>query len=769
MKINSLYIEAFGKLKKFKIDFNDGFNVVYGGNENGKTTVMNFIKMMFYGSERSTASKLMNTRKKYTPWDSSQMAGSIDFEHQGKKYRLEKEFKGSNSTDKTTLCDLSLGERQAVSSDVGVSFFGLSLAAFERSVFIGGLGYPENDAGAEGEINSRLSNITSTGDQNVSFDAVNARLQKAKLTLMSKSGRAGAYDKNLAQIKELEEKLERSRLAAVEMRKHKAAITALEEASLKDAALAKELKAQIDAEQDIRNAQKLEQYLSLKAELDALNETLKLNDGSLLDEMYLSKVKFCISKLETAENKTKSKLSEIDTLKRSISAGLNPPEDADEETADRLKGEIAKAKTEKQALTEQIEDAQKETQNQKGGVNPLLFVVLTVVSAVAGIFLGVAANMILPAVAADVAAAVLLAVFVAGKTSQKKQLAQRDEGLKQIERSRQELSKIEKEIFDKTVKLETITAALNSSAAVIENQQKMLAELEEEIEALKTAEAQETAALVEVFSKYKNVDSTAEIIASIEELTEKSAKQKELKTSLSFIAKDLGSISYEEAKVKLTSLSGAKTSVDFAGLKAKYDELLNAISEKRSQIATLTAEAKAMMSRTENSDTIKKQLADLNEKAASQKKYCEALDAAMNVLLESFAEIRQSYGSALESKAAEIFSRLTGGKYAEMTVSKTFQIGVSEKDVFGNREIDFLSNGTADQAYLSLRLALSHLMCEGAEQLPILLDDALTQYDDTRATAALEFLGEYASTTQIIMFTCHKHIADKANANKIEL
>ena len=46
MKIKSIYISAFGGVKNLKLELDDGFNVVYGENENGKTTVMSFIKMI---------------------------------------------------------------------------------------------------------------------------------------------------------------------------------------------------------------------------------------------------------------------------------------------------------------------------------------------------------------------------------------------------------------------------------------------------------------------------------------------------------------------------------------------------------------------------------------------------------------------------------------------------------------------------------------------------------------------------------------------------
>ena len=79
MKINKIHIISFGGLKNFTLEFSDGFNCVYGENERGKSTVMSFIKMMFYGNSYSGSVLQNNLRKKYTPWDGSAMAGIIEF------------------------------------------------------------------------------------------------------------------------------------------------------------------------------------------------------------------------------------------------------------------------------------------------------------------------------------------------------------------------------------------------------------------------------------------------------------------------------------------------------------------------------------------------------------------------------------------------------------------------------------------------------------------------------------------------------------------
>lgn len=767
MRINSVYISAFGGIKNTQLDFGEKFNIIYGDNEQGKTTVMSFIKMMFYGSERASSQISKNIRKKYTPWDGAPMAGSIDFEHSGKRYRLEKEFRSSNSTDKATLCDLDFGTRQAVPSDVGIKFFGLSSAAFERSVFIGQFGFPESDSAAEGEINSKLSNIALTGEESVSFDTVNERLLKAKLTLMSKSGRAGEYDKNVKLCSELKDRIEKANSLQTDFINKKGQITTKEQEIAQMVETAKSLKIKIDSEQDIRNAEKMTEYLRLKSELDALNENMQLSDGGFVDELYLSKVKFCLAKTREAHQKTEAKAAEINTLKKSIEAGLNPPKDANPETAERIKTAISSLENKKEqnsntqkALKVNLSDCEKHSSSNKKATLFLIFGILAVfVSVVLAVI-----KVYIPAGISALAGVVFIGAAVLSKKVIAKILNTSDIIKAQIEALENENGNISQEIFDKKVKLESITAALNSSAAVIENQKQMLSDAENQLKELKTAEDEQTKTLTELYSRYKSVESIGEIETSVSELSEKAAKQKEIKQQLNFISKDLNGISYEEAKRKLEEMGSATadTSVDFAAIKERYEQLISAMSERKSQIATLKAEIKADLSRAENPEQLKKQLKEVAERALSQKEFCDAADIAMSTLSESFAEVRRSYGSVLEKTAGEIFVGITGGKYADMSISKSFDINVGERDVFGSHEIDYLSSGTADQAYLSLRLALSKLICQDSESLPLFLDDALTQYDDGRMTSALKFLKEYSENNQIVMFTCHKSISATA-------
>ena len=92
MRISKIYISAFGKLKDFTLEFDKGLNIIFGENEDGKTTVMSFIRAMFYGTGKKTQALETSLRQKYTPMDGSSMGGRIYYEFSGKNYCLERIF-----------------------------------------------------------------------------------------------------------------------------------------------------------------------------------------------------------------------------------------------------------------------------------------------------------------------------------------------------------------------------------------------------------------------------------------------------------------------------------------------------------------------------------------------------------------------------------------------------------------------------------------------------------------------------------------------------
>ena len=751
MKIKSIYISAFGGVKDLKLDLNDSFNVIYGENENGKTTVMSFIKMMFYGSDRAKGDLAKSPRKKYTPWDNSQMAGSIEFEKDGKNYRLERIFGESNSTDKVTLINTDLGTRENVSADIGTKLLGLSSAAFERSIFIGQFGFPENNANAEGEINSKLSNLALTGEEDASFDEVYKRLEKAKLALASKSGRAGEYDKNLASLKALNDALLKANETQEKINfgnlKAKEIIAEIEKLQQK----AGKLKVTIDKEQDFRNAQKLRGLLKLKAELDNITKALTLENGTVIDEMFLKKIDFCLSKI----NGVKAKIEALENENKAIQQGLDlalDPQKASPEKSAELEQKI-NALEQKQAELKAKYANLENALNTKKSPNLILLILGTVLGLGGAVLCNYNAYI---GAAVALIGVILCAVFTVdttANTSKKKAL----EG--ELLNIKLELNELMTVITLEKSNLNAIITALNSNAAMIENQQNHIKENSQKIE----EHLKEKAILSgELEALLGNTFNSTEIASTLEELREKAATQKEIKQKINYILKDVGNISYEMAAQKIKESENFGEVQDFETIKAEYDGILEEITAKKTDATAILTEIKAAEKVMENPESLKKQIADLTAKTENQARYVADLELAMAVLTESFSEVRRSYGSVLDNKTGEIFSGITGGKYNGINVSKSFDISVQKTDIFGSFDSAYLSSGTVDQAYLSLRLALSELITDENGTLPIMLDDSLAQFDDNRQKIALEYLKKYSNKNQIIMFTCHKYLSDTA-------
>lgn len=771
MKINRIYIAAFGGLKNKTIDFKDGFSVIYGENENGKTTIMTFIKMMFYGSERGSSSIAKNPRKKYAPWSGERSAGSIDFEHGGRSYRLEREFGNTNSSDKITLTDMSDGTRESLSGNVGERFFGLSAAAFERSVFVGQFGKAESDSAAESEINSKLSNMVTTGDESVSFAAVSDRLQKARFALLSKSGRAGECDKSKKRLAELESELERAEdiyEKHAEYRKNADIINASIE---KDAERAAYLKAKIDSEQDIRNAEKLKELLETKDELERAKEELRLSNGGVIDDLYVGKVKMCLAKLDAAAEKLKDKTDEVQRL----SVGISDAEDkGGREKIESLEKEIAdlnKKKTDTEnnisankKAAEALRATESDVRGKKSGIN-VVFITVAGFALFAALLLfafKMQSVALIPAAGAAVSA--LLSFIL--RPADKRALEDYESRLKAFEAEAERLNADKADVLQQlsllSARLEAVSTSLGMGAAALENQKKLLTESEraknESETAFKTAEK----TLLELYCSYKPAQSTEEIRHELDTLAEKADGLKQIKQKLTYLAKDLGNISYEEARKKLEALPQTAEEIDFESIKTEYESLSEKLSDNRSMLARAEAEDGISIKNAPDPERLKAEIKELTDKISCQEGFCRAADTALEALQDSFAELRGSYGSALEKRAGKIFSRLTRGAYGSVLITKAFDMSVEENGRFGSREAEYLSSGAADQAYLSLRLALSSMIFETSGALPIFLDDSLAQYDDRRAEAAAGFLKEYSADGQVIMFTCHGAVRDAA-------
>jgi uncharacterized protein YhaN len=138
------------------------------------------------------------------------------------------------------------------------------------------------------------------------------------------------------------------------------------------------------------------------------------------------------------------------------------------------------------------------------------------------------------------------------------------------------------------------------------------------------------------------------------------------------------------------------------------------------------------------------------------------------VLRESIERYRQRTQGPVLDRAGGLFNRLTLGSFEGLSIHYDDQDRPVLRAVRpGGTEavgIEGLSLGTADQLYLSLRLASLEAYLENHEPIPLVVDDILVQFDDHRAAAALQALADLSRRTQVVLFTHHAHVCQMAQS-----
>ena len=157
------------------------------------------------------------------------------------------------------------------------------------------------------------------------------------------------------------------------------------------------------------------------------------------------------------------------------------------------------------------------------------------------------------------------------------------------------------------------------------------------------------------------------------------------------------------------------------------------------------------------------QLQALEERRVQLQREYDAAALAAEVLFTANSSLQTRFSPALGEYAAGIFTKLTGGKYNRVTLDRAMTPSVQGTGEIMPHEGAQLSQGTIDQLYLAVRLALCDMVLPEENAVPILLDDALVNFDDQRMAAALDYLLELASQRQILLFTCQRREGDYLN------
>lgn len=763
MKLDKIYIDGFGKLKDFELDLADGLNVFYGDNESGKTTIMAFIKMMFYGSPKNTSSILKSPRKRYEPFSADAFGGKIEFTNDGTKYRLERTFKASNSADKVALWNLTTGEKEDVpsSNEVGSAVFGMSAAAFEQSVYVGSAAVGPADTVAAGEIGGKLANLVSSGDEEISFETVSARLASARFVYKSKSGHIGITDKLNTKINQLNEELSAARqrdelklnmgIRAESLQKMINDLSRqLDEANDAVAAFEKHTKA-TELKKVIAGYERLDNE---KKKLSELKNSL-FKDGAEVTEEFLAEAEQTLSEINSAG--TKIKMLEVNG------------ENEETEKLNTIRAENQTDNERLELLNSQREQLVAKKATLEGFIaasknKPLTALIIIGILLIIG---GAAAGFILNSMLYAVSLIGLICLSVGFAI----RLPKKDK-----REAEQELCKVKTDIEQTDTEISVLQDKISAGERLIESLTAATMREAELLSARKISEqkTEELRSMLKPFGDATLPDELSKLIKTLREAKAEYNKQKASVDAIEAIVLNQGdlnsAVSGLEALGELPDENDPRITKN-AEHRAAVSRLDVKISEYKTNLSVLQTEIRTSFVGKKTAAQIENEIKSAKSDLALQEAYCDALSEAYAVLREAYEEMMNSFGPALNSRTAEIFSSLSCGKYNNAIVSKDLSIA-AEAGTGGLTDWQYLSAGTADQAYLALKLAVTELICKGSSSLPVMMDDPFVQYDSKRAAKAMEFLEGYSADRQVIMFTCRESVKKKANtlgARVIEL
>ncbi len=139
--------------------------------------------------------------------------------------------------------------------------------------------------------------------------------------------------------------------------------------------------------------------------------------------------------------------------------------------------------------------------------------------------------------------------------------------------------------------------------------------------------------------------------------------------------------------------------------------------------------------------------------AALQSEY-DAIALAVDTLRAADADIQGRFSPELGKLAAHYMSVVTDGRYEGVLVNRDFSAKTKLSGDTVPRETEYLSAGTLDLMYLAVRLAVCTLALPENSACPLILDDALVNFDAERTQQAMKLLREISKQRQVILFTC---------------
>ena len=712
MILEKIVIKGFGKFNDHELSLDEGLNIIYGPNEAGKSTLMDFIFMIFYGNQGRKTS-VENLRVKYRPLGGGPMAGTLYFSHKGKSYRLDRTFNESNKKDQVSLRILPLNEEIYLpSNDVGQELLGISAETFKNTMFIRQEEIVYSGRSDLEEVNTRLQALMTGGENAISYGETQAVLDEKRQELLSKNGKNGLIPELEGRLRDLRLELDEAmslEASKDDLGKRMRDLDGQKASILGKKAEIKRLIAKAGPLEDLKDlrakAQKLEmEILTVKEQA----ETTKRLKGLLKEKEGL-----------VAEKDELEKLNSYNLAdKRGLMARL--------EDEDRAFDEVERKRAEAQAAI----------RDDGASILSILKTLTMAFGAIAGILL--AAYFLLPNLQSSLKFMLIGSFILFAATGLYYYLSLKRTG--DIRESNESLAASLADLASKRDKIKLRRARVQSDLELLTNE---IIKNEAKIEMVDRQ-------LASIEAEYADLDRGDRIYIDPLVIRLNEEKLKGLKEAYSKKLADLLAI-YPE-------IQGGDPLEDLERLLAGYRERSEALDRQYNQIekeeAGLNASLKEKYQRGRAVSEVEYDIYLTGKELDEKRRKLDILNKTKDHLDEAYRGIQKDLIPLLNEEASKIFAGFTSGKHEKLLITPNLEL-LFEDELTGRvLEYGYLSQGTIDQAYLSLRLAITKLLFDMEGSL-LVLDDIFVKFDQERMKSAVGYLRAAAEKYgQVLLFTC---------------
>jgi len=704
MRIKEIYIQSFGGLTDRHFQLDKGLNVLEGPNESGKSTLAAFIKYIFYGP----GSKNAPDRKRYLT--GAKAGGWLKLiTDDGKPYRIERVTaletdgpRGESIRDVVRVVDLTTNEALRENKP-GEYFFGVGENVFVNTAFVGQIGAVRPDGTS---LAGAVENMLHTADENVDLKRASDKLNQARRELLPKNSAGGLLREKQEEKARLEEALAASRERSARAME---AEGALAEASRKR----QDLETKKDRIEQVLEAAEV---VSVCRKIAARDETLKRIDGYR---------------------------SALDVLE------APPYSDLEERVAQLDGGDSVKPGSRLHMHNEEAAQALEEGEYLESKAK--LFLTVTITMAIVGLVaLAAGAIMVYFGFPSEqflipfVAMGVFVVLGIVFYILQGRNLSLLDDILDEWNADTLD------DIYD---------MVQSSSAPAGKKSARLQEDTAEEIRDLAAAcgiagaDDAEPEALLEALRR-KAEKASADRRLAREKTANLEGRLEALEEQLEGVDRDEVAAQYK--KLSSTSIGKAAVQLNAEGLARLQKErefteaALRAQAKREAELEQANAAGGMPESRTP--DMLAGQIARLNEEIEELEKRHDGYTLAYEALVQAGQSVRTGVIPAVTEKASAIMARATGGKYADIAMDPSFGLRFTSDS--GSDSVDMLSKGTADLAYIALRLALAQTLFgeNGREIPPMIFDETFAAIDCGRLALAMDAMG--SASVQSLLFTC---------------